>query len=340
VQLGLNDPFPVRYVHWVANAVHGDLGTTFRTGEPVLRALSDHFVATLQIGVAALLVGVIVALPLGILSAVRPGRPIDHASRVLALLGASMPSFWLGYVLIIVFAVMLRMLPVGGYGDMQHLALPALTLGLGAAASLTRLTRASLLEVLDEDSVPTARAKGLPARRAILGHALRSALIPITTMIGMRFGHLLGGAVIVETVFAWPGIGKYVVDSIYDRDYPTRVRVEGPSGTRVGRATRRSASEPTVNERAMDPELAQRQAEDERVNAGHAPTLPAYLSEAQLDGRACIRCGDESEPKRPIEASSVLSSQLFEYIDSPACDQRASNPVAQAGADDAGAEPT
>jgi len=221
VQLGLNDPFPVRYGHWIANAVHGDLGTSFRTGEPVLRALTDHFVATLQIGVAALLVGLVVALPVGILSAVRRGRPIDHASRVLALLGASMPSFWLGYVLIIVFAVMLKMLPVAGYGDMQHLALPALTLGLGAAASLTRLTRASLLDVLDEDYVRTARAKGLSARAAVLGHALRSALIPITTMVGMRFGHLLGGAVIVETVFAWPGIGKYVVDSIYDRDYPT-----------------------------------------------------------------------------------------------------------------------
>lgn len=221
VQLGLNDPFPVRYLHWVANAVHGDLGRSFRTGEPVLSALADHFVATLQIGVAALVIGMLVALPLGILSAVRRGRPIDHASRVLALLGASMPSFWLGYVLIIVFAVMLKLLPVAGYGDLQHLALPALTLGLGAAASLTRLTRASLLDVLDEDYVRTARAKGLSARSAVVGHALRSALIPITTMIGMRFGHLLGGAVIVETVFAWPGIGKYVVDSIYDRDYPT-----------------------------------------------------------------------------------------------------------------------
>ena len=221
IQLGLNDPFPVRYGRWVAHAVSGDLGTSYRTGEPVLRGLSDRFVATLEIGLAALFIGVAIALPLGILSAVRRGRAIDHASRLLALAGASMPSFWLGYVLIIVFAVNLKILPVAGYGDVQHLALPAVTLGLGAAASLTRLTRASLLEVLDEDYVRTARAKGLTARSTILRHALRSALIPITTIVGMRFGHLLAGAVIVETVFAWPGIGKYVVDSIYDRDYPT-----------------------------------------------------------------------------------------------------------------------
>jgi peptide/nickel transport system permease protein len=139
------------------------------------------------------------------------------------LLGASVPSLWLGYVLISAFAVALRLLPVAGYGDgdPRYLVLPALTLGLGAAASLTRLTRASLLEVLDEEFVRTARAKGLSERTAVLRHALRNALIPITTLTGLRFGHLLGGAVIVETVFAWPGIGKFVVDSIYDRDYPT-----------------------------------------------------------------------------------------------------------------------
>lgn len=221
IQLGLNDPFPVRYIHWVGNAVQGDLGTSYRTGEPVLGALATHFVATLQVAVAALVLGVAVAVPLGILSAVKRGRPIDHLSRLLALVGASFPSFWLGYVLIIVFAIFLKLLPVAGYGDLQHLVLPALTLGLGAAATLTRMTRASLLEVLDEDFVRTARAKGLPERVAVMRHALRTALIPLTTIVGMRFGQLLGGAVIVETVFAWPGIGKYVVDSIYDRDYPT-----------------------------------------------------------------------------------------------------------------------
>lgn len=219
-QLGLNDAFPIRYGRWVAHAITADLGTSYRTGEPVLRGLGDRFLATLQIAVAALLVGITIALPLGVLSAVRRNSPIDHASRVLALVGASMPSFWLGYVLIIVFAVSLRVAPVAGYGTPQHLLLPALTLGLGAAAGLTRLTRASLLEVLGEDYVRTARAKGLSERAAVIRHALRSVLIPITTMLGMRFGWLLGGAVIVETVFGWPGIGKFVVDSIYDRDYP------------------------------------------------------------------------------------------------------------------------
>ena len=220
-QLGLDDPFPIRYARWLAHAVQGDLGTSFRTGEPVLRALADRFPATLQLATAAMLVGLIISLPLGVVSAVRQDAPIDHGSRLLALLGASMPSFWLGYVLIITFAVALKLLPVAGYGDLQHLVLPALTLGLGAAASLARLTRASLLEVLKEDYVRTARAKGLREATTVLRHALRNALIPVTTVTGMRFGHLLAGAFIVETVFAWPGIGKYVVDSIYDRDYPT-----------------------------------------------------------------------------------------------------------------------
>src|SRR5919204_6240633 len=220
-QLGLDDPFPIRYGRWLAHAAQGDLGTSYRTGEPVLRGLADRFVATLQVATTALLIGVAIAVPLGTLSAVRRDRPIDHGARVLALVGASMPSFLLGYVLIIAFAVVLKLLPVAGYGGLEHLILPALTLGLGAAASLTRLTRASLLEVLEEDYVRTARAKGLPEAATVLRHALRNALIPITTLIGMRFGHLLGQAFIVETVFAWPGIGKYVVDSIYDRDYPT-----------------------------------------------------------------------------------------------------------------------
>jgi peptide/nickel transport system permease protein len=220
-QLGLNDPFPLRYGHWLLNAVQGNLGVSYRTGEPVLRSLGDRFVATLQIGVTALLFGLAIAVPLGVFSAVRRDRPIDHVARVVALVGASMPSFWLGYVLVIIFAVTLKLLPVAGYGHPQHVVLPALTLGLGAAASLTRLTRASLLEVLDEDFVRTARAKGLSEWGTVVRHALRSALIPIVTMTGIRFGHLLGGAVIIETVFAWPGIGKYVVDSIYDRDYPT-----------------------------------------------------------------------------------------------------------------------
>jgi peptide/nickel transport system permease protein len=220
-QLGLDDPFPLRYVRWVVRAAQGDLGTSYRTGEPVLRALAERLPATLQVATAALLVGLLIALPLGVAAAVRRDGLLDHGSRLVALLGASVPSFWLGYLLIILFAATLRLLPVAGYGEPRHLVLPAATLGLGAAATLTRLTRASLLEVLQEDYLRIARAKGLPEAAVLARHALRNALIPIATVTGLRFGHLLAGAVIVETVFAWPGIGKHVVDAIYDRDYPT-----------------------------------------------------------------------------------------------------------------------
>jgi peptide/nickel transport system permease protein len=220
-QLGLDDPFPVRYVRWLADAARGDLGTSFRTGEPVLTALVDRFPATLQLALAALLIGLLVGIPLGVLSAVRRDSPLDHASRIGVLLGASIPNFWLGYLLILLFAVALGWLPVAGAGTWQHLVLPALTLGAGGAAGITRLTRATVLEELATDYVRTARAKGLPERLVVARHALRNALNPVLTLSGLRFAGLLAGAVVVETVFAWPGIGSFVVDSIYDRDYPT-----------------------------------------------------------------------------------------------------------------------
>jgi len=219
-EVGLNAPLPVQYTRWVWNALQGDLGRSYKTGGPVLRELVERFPATLQLAICSMLVGVGLALPLGIQAAVRRGSGIDHASRLAALIGASLPSFWLGFLLIIVFAVQLRLLPVAGRGALRHLILPAVTLGFGMAAPLTRLTRSSMLEVLGEDYIQTARAKGLAARTVVLQHALRNALIPIITVAGMSFGHLLGGTVIVETVFAWPGVGKLVVDSILARDYP------------------------------------------------------------------------------------------------------------------------
>lgn len=219
-ELGLDDPFPQRYARWLANAVRGNLGTSYRTGEPVLGDLAERFPATLQLAVAALLIGLAVALPLGVASAVYRNSTVDHAARLLALLGASVPSFWLGYLLVLFFAVTLGLLPVAGRGDWRYLIMPALTLALGDAASLTRLTRANLLEVLDENFVRAARAKGLGMRRVVVRHALRNALNPVVSLAGIRFGRLLAGAVIVETIFAWPGIGQYVVDAIYDRDYP------------------------------------------------------------------------------------------------------------------------
>ena len=219
-EYGLDDPLPLQYARWVGNVLRGDLGQSFKTGGPVLYELARRFPATLELAVWGMLVGIALALPLGIQAAVRRGAIVDHVSRVIALAGSSLPGFWLAFLLIIVFAVNLRLLPVAGRATPAHLVLPAVTLGFGLAAPLTRLTRSSLLEVLGEDYVRTAWAKGLRERAVVLRHALRNALIPVVTVAGMSFGHLLGGAVIVETVFAWPGVGKLVVDSIFDRDYP------------------------------------------------------------------------------------------------------------------------
>jgi peptide/nickel transport system permease protein len=219
-QLGLDAPLPVRYARWLGAALRGDLGTSLRTGAPVLSDLRDRFPATLELSMAALLFGICLALPLGIAAATRRGSAIDHAARFFAVAGASLPSFFSGYLLILVFAVVLHALPVSGRGGFAHLILPAVTLSLGFAAIMARLTRAALLDELGEDYVRTARAKGLPERTVVLRHALRLALVPVVTFATTRFGHLLAGAAIVETVFGWPGIGKHIVDSIYDRDYP------------------------------------------------------------------------------------------------------------------------
>jgi peptide/nickel transport system permease protein len=219
-RLGLDDPLPLQYARWVGRALRGDLGVSYRSGEPVLRDLTNRLPATIELAIAAFALALIVALPLGVFSAARRGWWIDHATRAAALLGASVPSFVSGYVLILVFSVSLRALPVAGRGGVAHLILPAVTLASGVAAGLLRLTRAALLEELAQDYVRTAYAKGLRERAVLLRHALRGALVPVVTLAAVRFGHLIGGAAIVETVFAWPGVGKHVVDSIYARDYP------------------------------------------------------------------------------------------------------------------------
>lgn len=219
-ELRLDDPFVIRYGRWLGHAATGDLGTSYRSGEPVLGALLERFPYTFQIAALGLLGAVAVALPLGILAAVWRNSPLDHLSRLLALLGAAMPSYWVAYLLILLFAVRLQLLPVAGRGTWQHLVLPSVTLGLAASASLMRLTRSEMLEVLGQDFVRTGWAKGLSAQAVIVGHALRNAMLPVVTVAGMRFGVLLGGAVIVETIFAWPGIGQFVVDAIFARDYP------------------------------------------------------------------------------------------------------------------------
>ena len=220
-ELGLDQPGPVRYAIWLGDAVRGDLGRSYRTGEPVLQSLVDRFPRTAVLALLAVGLGLAIAVPLGIVSALFRDSFVDQVARLGALVGASIPSFWLAYLLILFFAVQLRALPVAGASEPRHIVLPALTLAIGAAASLTRLTRSAMLEELFQDYVRTARSKGLRERVVVVTHALRNALIAIVTITGIRLATLLGGAVIVETIFAWPGIGKYVVDSIFNRDYPT-----------------------------------------------------------------------------------------------------------------------
>lgn len=219
-QMGLNDPAPVRYFTWLTDAVSGDLGTSYRTGTPVLDSLMERFPNTLQIAGIGLMLAVALAIPLGVLAAVYQRTPVDHLSRVLALLGASMPSYWIAYLLILLFSVRLGLLPVAGSQTWQHAVMPALTLGIGGSASLMRLTRSETLETLGQDYIRTARAKGLRSPAILIRHALRNTMIPISTVLGMRFAGMLGGAVIVETIFSWPGVGKLMVDAIFDRDYP------------------------------------------------------------------------------------------------------------------------
>jgi len=216
----LDDTLPARYLRWLSSAAQGDLGISHRTKQPVLKELATHLPATLQIACAALAIALAIALPLGVVAAMRRGSWIDHAARVGALLGASLPSYWLGYLLILLFALLLGWLPVAGRDGPGSMILPALTLGLGTAATLARLTRSSLLEVLGEDFVRTARAKGLSEWSVLWRHSLKASLLPVLTVTGIALGHLLGGAVIVEGIFAWPGVGNLLINSIYDRDYP------------------------------------------------------------------------------------------------------------------------
>ncbi len=219
-ELRLDDPFPVRYGRWLVHAASGDLGRSYRTGEPVLSALATRFVRTLVLATLAMAIALTVALPLGIVTAVRHGSTLDQAVRVATMLLASMPSFWLGYLLVLLLAVGLHVLPVAGWGTPAHLVLPTLTLAIGAGAGLSRVTRASMLDELSQGYVQAARARGLSDAAVTIRHCFRNALVGVTTLATVRFGHLLAGAVIVETVFAWPGIGSLAVDAIYDRDYP------------------------------------------------------------------------------------------------------------------------
>ena len=219
-KLGLDRPLVEQYGRFVGGALQGDLGTSFRTGQPVTSQIVERMPATLELAVAAMLVAVGVAIPLGIAAAVRRGTVVDHAAMAIALSGVSIPNFWLGPLLAIIFAVELGWLPVSGRGTWAHLILPAVSLGAALAAILARMMRATLLEELRELYVVAARARGVSRSRAVLRHAFRNSLIPVATLIGLQFGAVLTGTVITETVFAWPGIGRLLIQSIGFRDYP------------------------------------------------------------------------------------------------------------------------
>ena len=219
-RLGLDRPLPAQYRAFLAGILRGDLGSSFRYGTPVTSEIRDRLLRTMQLAAAAMAVAILLALPLGIIAAVFRGTAIDHAAMTLALVGISMPNFWLGPLLAILFAVYLGWLPVSGTGSLAHLVLPAVTLGAALAAILARMTRASLLEELRELYVLAARARGLSRMRAVVRHAFRNSLIPVVTIIGLQFGAVLTGTIITETIFAWPGVGRLLIQAINFRDYP------------------------------------------------------------------------------------------------------------------------
>jgi peptide/nickel transport system permease protein len=219
-QLGLADPFLVQYLRWLGEILSGNLGTSLRSRQPIAEELADRLPATLELAGAALVVMLLIAIPSGIMGALYSGRPVDHLTRMLSLVGDSMPGFFLGVLLIYLFAIQLGWLPAIGRSDPAGIVMPALTLGLGVAATTSRLLRASLLDTLAQPYILMAEAKGMPRSVLLFRHALRPALIPVLTSSSLVAGGLLGGAAVIETVFAWPGIGRYMIEAIAGRDYP------------------------------------------------------------------------------------------------------------------------
>jgi peptide/nickel transport system permease protein len=219
-ELGLNKPLPVQFFNYIGNAMRGDLGNSIRSGRPVSVEIADHLPSTVQLTIAAELLAILLGVTLGIIAAIVRKPWLETAVMVLALLGLSMPTFWSGLLLILIFALWLGWLPITSTGTLEGLVLPAITLALPAMAVLARMTRSSLLEELQKDYVRTARSKGLVERVVIIRHMLKNAFIPIMTIIGLQFGGLLAGAVIVETVFARPGLGRFTVSAILARDFP------------------------------------------------------------------------------------------------------------------------
>jgi peptide/nickel transport system permease protein len=216
----LDEPLPMQYVAWLERAIDGDLGRSTVSRVPVTEEILSRLPATLELTLASMAVAIVFGLLFGIISAIRHNTLIDRGTMLLALIGICTPSFWLGLILLLIFSVRLGWFPSTGAGGISHLVLPAITLGVGAAAVIARVTRSSMIEVFSEDFIRTARAKGLAERMVVVRHALKNALIPIITILGLEFGGLLAGAVITETVFSYPGIGQLLIKSINNRDFP------------------------------------------------------------------------------------------------------------------------
>ena len=219
-QLGLNDPLPVQYWHYLTDVLQGDLGRSIRTNEPVVEMIGRNFPPTMKLTIASMSLAIVLGVTLGIIAAIKRGSLIDNAVMLVALAGVSIPGFWLGLLLITVFSVRLGWLPIIGGGGWKGLILAATALGFAAAAIIARMVRSSLLEVLGEQYIVTARAKGLVERRVIVRHAVRNAAIPVLTVVGLQFGGLLAGSVIIEQVFARQGIGRMLVSALQSRDFP------------------------------------------------------------------------------------------------------------------------
>ncbi|MCJ7666890.1 MAG: ABC transporter permease [Anaerolineae bacterium] len=217
---GLNDPLYVQYVRWLRNIARGDMGTSLRTKRPVLSMIREQLPSTLELATVGMAIGTFVGLTLGIIAALKRDTWIDSVSMLTALVGVSMPPFWFGFILIFIFALTLGWFPATGYGGLKRLVLPAITLGFALSAVVARLVRANVIEVLTQDYIRTARAKGLVERVILHRHVIKNVMIPVITILGVQFGNLLSGTVIIEAVFARQGIGRLLVDSILDKDFP------------------------------------------------------------------------------------------------------------------------
>ena len=219
-RMGFNDPLPLQYIRFAFDVISGNLGFSYRHSAPAVHLVLERLPATFQLTGSALIAATGLAVPIGVIAAVKRGTAVDSITMALALLGQAMPVYWLGLMLILLFSVTLQMLPSGGRGGWETLILPAATLAVFSMARIARLTRSGMLDVLSQDYIRTARAAGIPTRTVVFKFGLRNAAIPLITVIGLEFGVLLGGAVITETIFSWPGVGRLAVDSIFARDYP------------------------------------------------------------------------------------------------------------------------